>query len=138
MKFIRFITKCISWLWQLPQNILGLVMKGILCGISSINRRYYNNMSFSAELIVVYGLPGCISLGNYIFINTKATIKHIDHEFGHHIQSVMLGPFYLIVVGIPSFIHACLYPKYTKNKDYYSFWTERWANKLGDVDLHSK
>ena len=54
------------------------------------------------------------------------------HEYGHSIQSKILGPLYLLVIGLPSIIWAGLFEKYrNKHKiSYYSFFTEKWANKL--------
>ena len=59
----------------------------------------------------------------------------IMHEYGHTLQSKMLGPLYLIVIGLPSLIWAWLYGPvipWSKN-GYYVFYTEKWAEKLGEV-----
>lgn len=74
-----------------------------------------------------------ISLGLFIFAADDEMKKH---EYGHTLQSLLLGPLYLLVIGLPSFIWANL-PYFQqlrkkKNIDYYSFWTERWANHLAD------
>ncbi|WP_080145591.1 hypothetical protein [Marinilactibacillus piezotolerans] len=61
------------------------------------------------------------------------------HEYGHTYQSLILGPFYLLTVGLVSFTWARL-PRYRNiRKKYgvpYSFcWTEQWANYLGEKVL---
>ena len=56
------------------------------------------------------------------------------HELGHHKQSLILGPLYLIVIGIPSLIHAWLWNP-NSGKSYYDFYTEHWANKLSKIEL---
>lgn len=52
-----------------------------------------------------------ITLGNYIIVNN---IKHLRHELGHTRQSKILGPLYLLVIGLPSLIHAGLHAKVCK------------------------
>lgn len=58
------------------------------------------------------------------------------HEYGHTIQSLILGPFYLIVIGIPSTLWGFLPFLNEKRKNeglsYFSFYTEKWANCLGE------
>ena len=58
------------------------------------------------------------------------------HEYGHTIQSLVLGPLYLLVVGLPSIIwlNAPFLANMRKQRDlsYYAFYTERLANALGE------
>lgn len=51
-------------------------------------------------------MQGGISLGKYIIVSQWATQKTIMHEYGHCLQSKILGPLYLLVVGLPSILHA--------------------------------
>ncbi len=57
------------------------------------------------------------------------------HEYGHTWQSMMLGPCYLVVVGIPSIIWSrsrrCRQARREKGIPYSAFYTERWADDLG-------
>jgi hypothetical protein len=78
---------------------------------------------------------GSISLGNFIFVSNIKDLETIKHEYGHTLQSYQLGWLYLIVIGIPSLFWAAFGKKYRKkrNKSYYDFYTERWANKLGGI-----
>lgn len=121
--------RILSYLWELPQNLIGL-------GLSFI---------YKYDELIPYGnkqiryckkFPGGISLGNYVFVGTKKK-DIIKHEYGHTIQSKLLGPLYLFIIGIPSIVWASIYgtklaPE-TKN-GYYKFYTERWADKLGQVE----
>lgn len=71
----------------------------------------------------------------YLLVQKKKDI--IKHEYGHTIQSKLLGPLYLFIIGIPSIVWASIYgtklvPE-TKN-GYYKFYTEKWADKLGQVE----
>jgi len=58
------------------------------------------------------------------------------HEYGHCIQSLILGPLYLIAVGLPSYLWANLPPlrklRREKGLSYYSVYPENWANALGE------
>ena len=60
--------------------------------------------------------------------------KLLVHEYGHTIQSLILGPLYLIVIGIPSTLWGFLFAKkrYEKQIPYCAFFTESWANKCGE------
>lgn len=115
------------YLWQLPQHIVGLV---ILLFITGEAKHKFNGINY----YFYDPFPGGISLGNYMIIG-ETWSQTIKHEYGHSIQSRMLGPLYLFVIGIPSLIWAWLYGpiiKPTKN-GYYRFYTESWADKLGKV-----
>ncbi|MDR0751575.1 MAG: hypothetical protein LBF12_03175 [Christensenellaceae bacterium] len=70
--------------------------------------------------------------------NSRGDIQTSDtriHEFGHTIQSLILGPFYLLIIGIPSFVW-CNSKRFIELRktgvSYFSFYTERWANYLGE------
>ena len=74
-----------------------------------------------------------MTLGNYIFISPRATENTIKHEYGHTRQSLYLGPLYLIIIGIPSILWAMTHRTIAPDKSYKWFYTEAWADKLGDV-----
>ena len=65
----------------------------------------------------------------------------MKHEYGHSIQSRILGPAYLLIIGIPSLL-GNIYDrvfnkewKYSKScRWYYNQPWEKWADKLGGVD----
>lgn len=119
-------------LWQLPQVLVGLFLLALYKKSSKI--------IYKDDYVNVYScnIPGGISLGTIILINKYICTKNtIAHERGHAKQSRILGPLYLIVIGIPSIIHAginniigCCDNKPT---GYYHFYTEKWADKLGNV-----
>lgn len=127
-KILKFLLDVILYIWQIPQNLIGLFV-WILCSgsipmvIENIKVRYLNRF------------PGGISLGSIIMLG-RLDIDSVKHEHGHQIQSMILGPLYLFVIGIPSIIWAGIYgtklcPR-TYN-GYYRFYTEKWADKLGGV-----
>ena len=115
------------WIWQLPQNLLGLLLVSILKPEDSYD---FNR----ARLYYAPRMRGGISLGRYVIIaeHYMADFKVWDHELGHARQSRLLGPFYLFVVGLPSLLWAAWWNE-GRGVSYYSFYTERWADRLGGV-----
>ena len=129
----------VDWVWQLPQNLCGIVWKSISKGNRIEKIENTDSRSIGAEVYLQRNRGG-VTLGKYIFINQDYTDKYmvIKHECGHVKQSLILGPLYLIVIGIPSIIHAwlnnfirCCYKDGKWN--YHHFYTEKWADKLMGV-----
>ena len=85
---------------------------------------------------------GGVTLGRYIFVNQnyKDLSNVILHEIGHTKQSRILGPLYLIIIGIPSISWAGLRRLIPalKKINYYSLYTENWANKLMGLNKEGK
>jgi hypothetical protein len=106
-------------LWQLPQNIIGLFLLlwyKILGGTIFVKKEegiwYYDCNK----------MPGAISLGN-IIISNGVSERVFGHERQHAVkQSRVLGPLYLIVIGLPSILNAIM--GFTDN--YYDWFTEWW------------
>lgn len=127
-KISNYIKDSIKWLWQFPQNMLALCIEGILCQAAYREGKVGGN-----TIIVNITLPSAMSLGDYLFVNPMSSQKSIQHECGHSKQSDILGPLYLIVIEIPSLLHNIVYYLCSKigiKWNYYSFYTESWANKL--------
>ena len=121
--------------WQLPQNVVGLIAKKIFKAEPYTTHKDANIYSWKFK--------GGVSLGKHIFVPFKNedpqsynVQQYIKHEYGHTVQSKYLGWFYLLVIGLPSFIWAGCFAEYRKKtgKSYYSFYTESWADKLGGVE----
>ena len=122
----------ISYIWQLPQNLCGILYKNISKNnrISVIEND--DSRSVGAKVFLQKSNGG-VTLGKYIFIYQDYTDKAhvIKHECGHVKQSKILGPLYLIIIGIPSLLHAWFIHDYVcENPDYEHWFTEKWANKL--------
>lgn len=120
--------KVLAYIWQLPQNLLGLLLRLI----------YKGNDSQYKDAIVRRStkMPGGISLGKYIIINQWAGEMDKQHEYGHCIQSKRWGWLYLPVIGLCSITWAGLYGTVIESSPngYYKCWTERRADKLGGVN----
>ena len=114
--------KILLYIWQLPQNLLGVLVKLITKPESFAD--YY-----------IWRLSGGVSLGRYIFVSGRCSLQTVQHERGHQKQSLMLGPLYLFIIGLPSFVWAALKAGRLFQKiDYYSFYTEKWADRLGEIE----
>lgn len=72
------------------------------------------------------------SVGGFTFTSEGATSVQ-PHEYGHTIQSLILGPLYLFVILIPSMIWFWCFDEWRAKKDipYSWFYPEKWADYLG-------
>ena len=118
------------FIWQLPQNVIALIM---MLFIGKLKLIKYQNYCYAFE---AKKMNGGISLGNFIFLS-KYTAKRettIAHEYGHIIDSHRWGPLYLFIWGIPSLLNAIFH----FTKCYYSWYTEKSANKHAGLGVDSK
>jgi hypothetical protein len=135
---MTFLFYLIQFTWGLLANIIGGT--GFLIFLFT---RYKHESFYNAYITYVPGKEhkGAISLGIFIFVTVKEGEPHDKywnrdnsiHEYGHTYQNLILGPLYLFIIGVPSLVWAQCFNTYReKNKiDYYSFYTETWASKLG-------
>ena len=133
MKLImKYIRNLILFIWQLPQHIVALIYFGYLvmmCKDLGIDSRY------KQAIVIPCIMRGAVTLGNYVFVGLNSEYrKTVKHELGHTIQSKILGPLYLIVIGIPSITYCGLRRLFSslRKKNYYNFYTEKWANNLSE------
>lgn len=138
MKFIKnFLYILIQCTWGFIQTLIGFVLF-IKYAVKGCKREFYHGA------IMTYhdGDWGGVSLGLFTFVSSKrddSWLKDaIPHEYGHTIQSLLLGPFYNFIIGIPSFIWCngkAGIEKRSKGTSYYDFYTESWANKCAEKVL---
>lgn len=125
------IKEILLWIWQLPQNLLGL----LLLFIYKQDKEYYRQdgriFYYTPEM------PSGISLGNYIILRRTDFGDSMKHEFGHSRQSRLLGPLYLIIIGLFS-LGGNIYDRifHKGSKWYYNLPWEKWADRLGGVVRH--
>ena len=128
----------IEYIWQLPQNILGSLYKEYISD-NIITRVNYDATDYECYLT---NSGGGLTLGRFIFVNQHFVYleETILHEIGHVKQSRILGPLYLIIIGIPSISWAGLRRLIPalKKINYYWFYTESWANKLMGLNKEGK
>lgn len=132
------------YIWQLPQNLLGLILLLIYKPESRLTYK-------GVKVFFNQKFPSGISLGNYVILRKEPkndydyTWIDIYHEYGHHRQSLYLGWFYLPVIGLPSLLgnlwdrwaHA-EWSYYESYEWYYKQPWEHWADVLGGVERDRK
>ena len=131
MKQIRKVL-WILWqiVWCLPQNLVGLLLFVLF--------HKAGHTVFHSAVVTAWKYPACASIGCFIFMDKNAMQDRplLVHEFGHTVQSAVLGWLYLPVIVLPSVIWFSL-PILRRRRrkyhiSYYSFYTERWANTWGE------
>ena len=129
MKKLFFIM--IQCTWGLPQTLLGAIicLKHFRCP----------HQMYRGCIDTKWNSGGGMSLGLFIFTpkeEDSRTEQVRVHEYGHCIQSLVLGPLYLIVIGIVSYTWANLpyFRKMRREKKipYTSCVVESWASKWGE------
>ena len=128
--------KILLYFWQLPQNLLGLLLVAIL----RPERKYI--MDNGNIIYFAKRMAGGMSLGKYSIVASyhwRATLEEVlkrdtpRHEaIGHATQSVYLGWLYLPVIGLQSGLHAALCM--CKTHKYRDMWFEKWADKIAGVE----
>jgi hypothetical protein len=119
--------RAVLMIWQAPQVLAGLGLRLIL-GARIDRTRRIGMVSVSH----VSGFHGGISLGSHVFVDSRTSDRVIRHELGHCVQSRLLGPTYLLVVGLPSILWAALiYPLMRHRLPYDWLFCEGWATRLG-------
>ncbi len=144
-----FIYRIVQCTWGILQTALGFIVF-----LLHINDKHF---SFNGAVVTRWKSKSSVSLGMFLFVTdepyfyeklkdeyTKEELSSrlLVHEYGHTIQSLILGPMYLIVMGIPStlwgFLPSCNKKRSQQKVSYFSFFTERWANLLGEKTTGSK
>lgn len=120
----------LKYFWQLPQLIAAFIYYQYLKSKDEI----LDTCTCQGAIVFIKRKScGSVTLGSYIFLSPRATDTTVRHEWGHTRQSLILGPLYLIVIGIPSIIWAATHKSIAPNKPYDWFYTESTANKLGGL-----
>lgn len=123
------------FIWELPQNLAGAAVLTTAHWSEKIEK-----IEFEKDRIFIKTDDLNVSLGSFVFWQTGYEQKHKNHEFGHSLQSRILGPLYLLVAGIPSFCRLQYYRCYLNAQNnlgslgYYQGFPENWANRLGGVN----
>ncbi len=132
-------------IWQCTWGILQTLF-GFIMFLKYFKNKHYR---YHGAVITEWDAHASMSLGLFVFIaceepwfqkyedqmsTAELYSRLLVHEYGHTIQSLILGPMYLIVIGIPSTMWAFLFGKKRKEEQipYGAFFTEKWANTLGE------
>lgn len=117
-----------QWTWGLPQTLAGAGLY--------LRHRKDPHFDYNGAKVTAWDRDSGVSLGKFIFVPAeKRSGFLLEHEYGHTIQSLLLGPAYLFLVGIPSFTWNRLPYFDRKRKEtgtsYYSAVFERTASEFG-------
>ena len=123
--------------WGLPQTLVGACVY--------LAYRRCPHYRYHGAVVTVWDLHGKgLSLGLFVFVCPADRAdsaagpdeRLVVHEYGHTVQSLIFGPLYLLVMGLPSLIWAnapALKRRRSERKtSYYAFFPERFANWLGE------
>lgn len=141
-KLHNVLYRLVQCTWGLPQTLLGALV--FLCHRRDPHRGYHG------AIVTTWRGRSSVSLGMFVFVTAepyfadklKAThtreelaSRLLVHEYGHTVQSLILGPLYLLLMGIPStlwgFLPCCAAAR-RRGRSYFDFFTESWANTLGE------
>ena len=130
----------LQWTWGIIQNVAG----GMLF-LLNVRYRHYR---FRGAVVTEWRLSSSLGCGMFIFHGGDGCPAHspecggklwydtLVHEYGHTLQSAILGPFFLPVIAIPSLLWASLpvfkRARRRRKRSYYWLYCEKWANSLGD------
>ena len=120
--FLWWVIFILLIIWQLPQALLGAIMLLFTRKNTLLADRHFN-FCFKGEK-----MSGGISLGPIAIVSERLSYDEpsVMHELdGHTVDSKIFGPFYLLIVGLPSILNAM----FDFTKCYYDFYPEKWANK---------
>ena len=127
----------IQWTWGLLQNLAGLVTLFLL---GRQPRERYRTAVVTCYHSRLLGSAGCFSLGMFIFIEGSIrgeSLRRLKvHEYGHTVQSLILGPFFLIAAALPSALWNLRFSARrggyrAMGVRYSDRYPENWANRLG-------
>ena len=124
-------------IWQFPQYLTSLVSI-IFISIERIEKIGQCKVHYTNKF-QRFG----ISFGSNILLsNDNRGQELLPHEYGHSIQSLITGPFYLVLIAIPSIFRFIFYQKKinkaksdqekeTLRNQYFLGYPENWATSLG-------
>ena len=135
-------------IWQCTWGFLQTLL-GFFTFLLHIDDKHYH---YHGAIVTEWKSKSSVSLGMFVFITAEPyfyeklkeqytmemlSSRLLVHEYGHTIQSLILGPLYLIVMGIPStlwgFLPNLAEKRRTESISYFSFYTEKWATTLGEM-----
>ena len=115
-----------QWTWGFPQSLVGLI-------IYLLNRDKPHE-TYRGCIVTHWDNGGSLGVGMFLFLGCDDPRVRV-HEFGHSAQSLILGPLFLPIMGIPSFLWCnlpcCKKLRKEKGVSYYRFYPESTANRLG-------
>ena len=122
----QFLFRFWQWTWGFPQSFVGLIV--------FLLNRHKPRETYRGCIVTRWNNRGSMGMGMFLFLGCDDPQVRV-HEFGHSVQSLILGPLFLPVMGIPSFLWCnlpvCRRMRKKKGISYYRFYPESTANALG-------
>lgn len=121
-----FLFRLWQWTWGFPQTLIGFI-------VFFICRKQPHGI-YHGCITTRWNNRGSLGMGMFLFLGRDDEQVRV-HEYGHAVQSAILGPLFLPIMGIPSFLWCNLPPcrrlRKEKGVSYYRFYPESTANRLG-------
>lgn len=131
----------LSFTWGIITTLLGLVVLAAMSIYKIFTKDKVKISMYRGRILVelVDTYFGGFSMGIVIVTDGAPDSDLVNHEVGHSIQNIYMGPLFLIIVGIPSMIRYHMfdwlakrhYNKTGNHLDYDSVWFEAQATRLG-------
>ncbi len=137
-------------LYRIGQCTWGILQTAAGLAVFLAHRRD-RHYAYHGAVVTEWDRRSSVSLGLFVFLTKRPFFRDrfreshsaeelsarlLVHEYGHTVQSLLLGPLYLPLVGLPSALWGNLPRFHAKRKregrSYFSFYTERWANRAGE------
>ena len=136
----RVVYWVLQWTWGIVQNLVALVLMACVRAGHPERRPF----RFHGAVVVPWGREGAsMGMGMFVFFGHRErpdAARVLVHEYGHTIQSCILGPLYLFVIGLPSVLWAglpaCQRTRRENDVSYFDFYPEAWANYAGARVTH--
>lgn len=131
MRRLRYtLALLVQFSWGIVQTLVGA------CVAFVVLLQGGKIQQFRSAWVFTWKLRRGLSLGPFIFLPERTSMRLIVHEYGHCMQSLIFGPLYLPLFALPSMVWAGI-PRFSRmrkiqKKSYYSLYTERLANWLGE------
>ena len=142
-RLFQIVYTLIQWTWGIIQNTAALFVF-LFVKLKDPKRAVSR---YHGAVVTEWKLKSSMALGMFIFLGFQKDESPmaravLAHEYGHTVQSCILGPFYIPVIGLPSLIWANVPAAGRKWRSgtclYYDFYTERWADYEGERVLRTK
>lgn len=141
---LSFKKKFLFLTWQLPTNLIALLLSLlVLCLEESSFALFKESILIRMKFSGSHLSKSSFCLGAIIITPENSPEEILLHEYGHSLQSQLLGPFYFLLIGLPSLFRASIYSYfYRSNKNilkikskysYFHCFVEAWADHLGGI-----
>ena len=131
MTRLKSLLTCFLEIWEFFQNYMGK---------REVIKYHLTSSHFFRDCYVYYIThDDSHCCGKHIFINRDTDDMIIfRHEYGHRIQSKLLGILFYPIIFLPSYLHFIYWVKFRNDNwdEYYNFYCENWANKLSEKKIY--